>query len=174
MDKILENIMTRRSIRSFQDKQIGKEALDQIVKAAIYAPSGRGCQSWHFTVIRNKDKMKELAKTIAKKLNKDENTYNFYNPDVLIMASNDKDNVNGLADCSCALENIFLMAHELGIGSVWINQLRGICDEPEIRPILKEFGIPEQHVVWGMAALGYPAEAPAVKERKEGTVHYIL
>lgn len=174
MNKILENIMTRRSVRSFEDKRIEKDDLEQIVKAAIYAPSGMGRQSWHFTVLQNKDKMKELAKAIAKKLNKDENTYNFYNPDVLVMASNDKDNVNGLADCSCALENIFLMAHELGIGSVWINQLRGICDEPEIRPILKELGIPDQHVVWGMAALGYPAEIPTAKERKEGTVHYIL
>lgn len=174
MDKILENIITRRSIRSFQDKKINKEKLEQIMEAAIYAPSGMNRQSWQFTVIQNTEKMKLLAKAIAKQSGRDEASYNFYNPDVLIMASNDRDNSNGLADCACALQNIFLMSHELGIGSVWINQLKTICDEPEIRSILKDFGIPDQHIVWGMAALGYAADEPVEKERKQGLVHYIL
>lgn len=174
MDKILENIITRRSVRSFQQKQINKEELEQIMKAAVYAPSGMNQQSWHFTVIQNKEKMKTLAKAMAKQLGKDEDSYNFYKPDVLIMASNDRNNTNGLADCSCALQNIFLMSHELGIGSVWINQLKNICDEPEIRSILNSFEIPQQHIVWGMAALGYPVEESKDKKRKEGTIHYIL
>lgn len=49
------------------------------------------------------------------------------------MLSNDRENTNGLADCSCALENIFLMANSLGIGSCWVNQLKNICDEKEVR-----------------------------------------
>ena len=38
------------------------------------------------------------------------------------------------------MENIFLAAHSLGIGSVWINQLQGICDEPAIGELLSDFG----------------------------------
>lgn len=60
-----------------------------------------------------------------------------------------------------ALENIFLAAHALGIGSVWINQLNGICDEPAVRAVLTKLKIPENHIVWGMAALGYAEAKPA-------------
>ena len=52
-----------------------------------------------------------------------------------------------------------LAAHSFGIGSVWINQLRTLCDDPEVRALLDEFEIPSDHVVYGMAALGYPADA---------------
>lgn len=173
MNQIFKNIITRRSVRKFTEQEISKEDLEQIIQAAIYAPSGMNRQSWHFTVLRNKEKMMELARIMEVKLGKEEDTYDFYQPNTLIMASNERDNHNGLADCACALQNIFLMANELGIGSVWINQLRTICDEPEVRAKLNELGIPANHIVWGMAALGYAAEKPEAKPRLEGRVHYV-
>ena len=60
----------------------------------------------------------------------------------------------------------------LGIGSVWINQLRGICDEPEIRAILREWKIPDDHVIYGLAALGYAASEPC-RMWKKGIVNII-
>lgn len=172
MNEILQNILTRRSIRKFKDQQITDGEIDQILQAGIYAPSGMNLQSWQFTVVQNKDKIEKLAKVVRTALNKD-GSYNFYNPPTLIMLSNDKDNTNGLADCSCALENIFLMANALGIGSCWINQLKSICDEKEVREVLNEFGIPKNHIVWGMASLGYPVDEIKAKPRKEGIVKFI-
>ena len=76
------------------------------------------------------------------------------------------DNHNGMADCACALENIFLAAWSMEVGSVWINQLKTICDEPDVREVLRSFGVPEDHVVLGTVALGYASgEIPAAKER---------
>ncbi|GAA0076395.1 nitroreductase [Clostridium sp. CTA-5] len=172
MNEILQNILTRRSVRKFKDQQITDVEIDQILQAGIYAPSGMNLQSWQFTVVQNKDKIENLAKVVRTALNKDEN-YNFYNPPTLIMLSNDKDNTNGLADCSCALENIFLMANALGIGSCWINQLKSICDEKEVREVLNEFGIPKNHIVWGMASLGYPVDKIKANPRKEGIVKFV-
>ncbi|MDF2543650.1 MAG: nitroreductase [Herbinix sp.] len=174
MNTILENIVTRRSVRAFNEQTINKEDLDQIITAAVYAPSGMNRQSWHFTVIQNKEKMEKLAGIMEKRLGMEPNSYHFYNANVLIMVSNEKDNQNGLADSACAMENIFLMANGLGIGSVWINQLHGICDDEPIREILQELGVPDHHVVWGMAALGFTDRKPEPRERKEGTVHYVL
>lgn len=171
---IFENIITRRSVRSFTDQPIRKEILEKIMEAAIYAPSGKNMQSWHFTVLQKKELIDKLAGVIAQALNIDEKHYDFYHPDVLILASNDRDNYNGNNDCACSLQNIFLMSHAMGIGSVWINQLRTICDVPEVREVLRELKVPENHIVWGMAALGYPADVPKAKPRKEGTIHYIL
>jgi nitroreductase len=173
MNEVLENILTRRSVRAFKEEQIKDSELDLILKAGTYAPSGMNKQSWQFTVIQNKEKMELLAKVIGEALGRD-GGYNFYAPPTLIMLSNDKDNTNGLADCACALENIFLMANSLGIGSCWINQLKTICDEKKVREILTSFDIPENHIVWGMAAVGYPASVPnKVHERKDGVIKFV-
>ena len=47
MNAVMENILTRRSTRAFEKKPIPTEELDQILQAAIYAPSGMNRQTWH-------------------------------------------------------------------------------------------------------------------------------
>lgn len=163
MNEVLQTILTRRSTRKFTDQPLPEEALEQIVQAALHAPSGMGKQTWQFTVVKNRDKIQKLAGVIGEVLGRE--GYNCYEPTVLLIPSNLKESPWGKEDNACALENIFLAAHSMGIGSVWINQLQGICDDPRIRPILTSFGIPEDHVVYGMAALGYPADVKAEKER---------
>ena len=156
MNEAIKNILERRSVRKFSDRKIPKEELDLIIKAGLYAPSAMNKQTWQFTVLTKTEDIRELAKAIEKQLGRE--GYDMYEPTVLIIPSNAKDSKFGRDDNACALENIFLAASSLGIGSVWINQLHGICDEPEIRALLDKYGIPNHHVVFGMAALGYSAE----------------
>ncbi len=172
MNEVLQNILTRRSVRAFKEEQLKDEELDLILQAGVNAPSGMNKQSWQFTVVQSKEKMEQLAKVVREALKRDAG-YNFYAPPTLIMLSNDRENTNGLADCSCALENIFLMANSLGIGSCWVNQLKNICDEKEVREVLNSFEILENHIVWGMAALGYPANTPKAHGRKDGVIKFI-
>ena len=172
MNEVLQNILSRRSVRDFKEEQIKDEELKLILEAGTYAPSGMNKQSWQFTVIQNKEKIELLAKVVREALGRDAG-YNFYAPPTLIMLSNDRDNTNGLADCACALENIFLMANSLEIGSCWINQLKTICDKEEVREVLTSFGIPENHIVWGMAAIGYPNNVPKIHERKDGVIKFV-
>ena len=96
-----------------------------------------------------------------------------YRPEALVIPSNEKDSRFGRDDNACAMENIFLAAHSLGIGSVWIKQLHGICDEPAVREVLREFGIPDDHVVYGLAALGYADDTPIAPKERIGQVAYI-
>lgn len=170
MNETLNTILTRRSTRKFLNRPIPDEELDLIVQAALHAPSGMGLQTWQFTVIKNRDKIQTLAAAVEKAL--DRHGYDMYAPQVLIIPSNEKDSRFGREDDACALENIFLAAHSMGIGSVWINQLQGICDDPAVREILTSFGLPENHVVYGMAALGYADDVKAEKDRT-GKVVYV-
>lgn len=172
MNEVYETILSRRSIRAFKEQKISKEDLMTIAKAGVHAPSGMNRQSWKFTIIQQQDKIQTLAKVVAKVLEKG-NSYNFYQPDALILVSNDRENSNGLADSACALENMFLMAHSMGIGSVWINQLKTICDEPEIRELLDSYEIPSNHIVYGIAALGYAKEEGKPKEKDESVIHFV-
>ena len=172
MNETMNTILTRRSIRKFTDKPIPKEILEDLVNAALHAPSGMGKQTWKFTVITNRDAIKRLADAIQVTLNRP--GYNMYCPAAVIMPSNLRDSNWGKEDNACALENVFLAARSYGIGSVWINQMQNICDTPAIREILDDFGVPADHVVYGMAALGYPDPDTAIQPKERiGQVAYI-
>ena len=173
MNEVINNLLTRRSIRVFSDKKISKEDLETIIECARYAPSGMNRQLWKFTVVQNKEILAELAKAVREELSRDEG-YNFYAPDVMILVSNERDNHLGEADCACALENIFLAAHSLGIGSVWINQFKGICDSENVRAVLNKVNLPQSHIIWGCAALGYAAGEPRAADKKTDVVEWIL
>lgn len=64
MNEVMNNILTRRSIRKFTDTPISREILDDLVQAALHAPSGMGKQTWKFTVVTNKNAIKRLAEAI--------------------------------------------------------------------------------------------------------------
>ncbi len=172
MNEVMKAILNRRSVRRYTDQPIPEDVLEAIVDAALHAPSGRGEKTWRFTVVTNKDKIRELAAAISQEL--DRKGYNMYDPTVLIIPSNLRDSRFGKEDDACALLNIFLAAHSFGIGSCWINQLQGICDTERIRPILSGMGIPEDHVVYGMAALGYQDGDGGIHQyERKGEVTYI-
>lgn len=172
MNEVIKNILTRRSIRSFQAKKISKEDLDFITQAAIYAPSARNLQSWNFTVVQNKEMIDKLAKITAREIKQDD--FDFYDPDVLIFATNDKNCKFGREDCSCALQNIFLAAHSLGIGSVWVNQLFGLEDVADLRELLSEMNIPENHMICGVAVLGYADSIPGKPVKNKNNIRFVL
>lgn len=169
MDAI-KNLMERRSIRKFKDVPVEREKLDKIVMCAKHSPTGMNRQNRRFTILTDKKDIKKLYEALAKLLNLE--NYRFYDCKALIIVTVPKDAPLGEVDSACALENIYLAAHALDLGSVWINQLRNNCNDEGIRPILDEFKIPEDHICFGMSAIGYPDEIPKEKERTE-EVYYV-
>ena len=124
MNETLKTILTRRSTRKFLNKPIPEEELRQIIQAALHAPSGMGRQTWQFTLVKNREKIQALAAVIEKTLRR--TGYDMYQPEAVLIPSNDRESPHGREDDACAMENILLAAHSMGIGSVWINQLQGI------------------------------------------------
>ena len=172
MNEVMNAILNRRSIRRFTDRPVPDQVLEALVDAALHAPSGRGEKTWQFTVISDREKIRKLSSVMAVELGRE--GYNMYDPTALIIPSNLRDSRFGKEDNACALENIFLAAYSFGVGSCWINQLQNNCDNPGIRKILTEFGIPEDHVVYGMAALGYAeGDGGSHPYVKKGQVNYI-
>ena len=190
-NEILNCIHERRSTRRFTDKQISSEQLDALLDAAIWAPSGSNSQSWLFTAIQKKDVLLHLnelvregfqhwvpdddypAKLAIKKVSQKE-SFNFYHQaPTLIIASNLPNYENAMADCALALENIFLAAQSLRLGSCYINQLHWLRDDPGVRGYLFELGIPKEHTICSSAAVGFIALESTAPIRKEGTIHII-
>lgn len=173
MRELMNIIRSRRSTRAFQPGKLPpREQIEQLVEAAQWAPSGMGKQLWHFTVLYNADKSMELARAVGAATDRGPD-YNFYHAPVQIIVSYERDERHAFLDGSAAMENILLMAENLGLGSCWINQIRDCCDEPEVRKLLTSYGIPSSHIVIASAAIGYIAKETPAKSRKEGTVTFV-
>jgi nitroreductase len=164
MNETIKTILARRSCRAFTEQAVSEADIRQILDCALSGASGMGEQTWQFTAVMNREKIQQLAKAVGNALGRD--GYDMYNPDVLIITSNDKDSKYREVDNACAMQNIYVASEALGLGCVWINQLLTCYDDPDVRKILDSFGVPENHGVYGCAAIGYKAQEPAPKEIK--------
>ncbi len=182
--ELFQAIEGRRSTRSFLNDAVDKSDLEKIVEAGLCAPSALNEQPWLFTVVNNGDVLKRLNAAVKKLMSaadeerirarSSDNTYCFYyGAPTLIIVSCNKGARFPIEDASCALENMFLASHALGLGSCWINQLGGSAnDDDGVRAILTEIGVPSDHRVYGCAAIGHIKSATSVKDRR-GAVKFV-
>ena len=89
--------------------------------------------------IYSAEKSLTLARAVAEADNRGPE-YNFYGAPVNIIISYKRDEHHAFVDGAAAMENLLLMATELGLGSCWINQIRECCDDPKVRALLTEYG----------------------------------
>lgn len=171
MSELMQIIKSRRSTRAFRSELPPREQILKLTEAAEWAPSGMGKFLWHFTVVYSAEKSLNLARAVAEADNRGPE-YNFYGAPVNIIISYKRDENHAFVDGAAAMENLMLMATELGLGSCWINQLRVTCDVPAVRDLLTEYGVPEDHIVICSAAIGYIAKETPAKPRKEGVVSF--
>ena len=182
MNKVLETIKNRRSIRKYLPEQLKEEELQTILEAGAYAPSAHNEQSWHFTVIRNKellDRMSVKAKEVmaaqasdwVKTMGGNINFHVFYHAPAVIVVSMKKDALSPLVDCSAAIQNMLLAAESLDIGSCWIGLARYYFSLKEELPRLK---IPAGYEPCYAVTLGYKDQRPAkALPRTAAAVSYI-
>lgn len=171
---VIASLLTRRSVRQFTEKPIDRRLLEMILKAGYYAPSGHNLQTWRFTVLTSGEEIQRLKETVKEQAQRaGVYFYGFENPQALVLVSNDRRNQDGVQDASCAAENMMLAAWSYGIGSVWLNPLMTLCDEPAVRALLDSYGVPGRHIVWAMVAMGYPKEPGRLLAKKEDVVVFV-
>ena len=182
---ILEFIKSRRSTRKFKNIAVEREKLEKVLEAGRYAPSGGNCQTVHFIVVRNQEVLSKLAELVQQEFALMEETPGMYKSivnsiraskkggyifhyaaPVLIVVANQKDYGNNIADCSCALENMMLMANAMDLGSCWINQLKWLNENPTLLSYLRELGLKEEERVYGALAIGYADTASGIPDRE--------
>lgn len=183
MNEVIRAIKERRTVRAFQNKEIEREYLEQIVEAASYAPSGMNNQSWCFVVVTGKalerlriavrDYFRQLVLTpemppffsVCKK-NADMDDWSFfYGAPALLIVANKKNYRNAMADSAAATMNAMLAAWSLGLSSGWITTLSGNTDQPMIRNALRELGVPDDYDVLTSMTIGYGKEKPQASSR---------
>lgn len=151
---LVETVLSRRSIRQFEQKEIPKDILDKILEAGRMAPSAANKQPWHFIVITDVEKKHELSKGLLRRFIK--------NAPVTIVGCAHQDRIASRwskISTAIALQNMVIAAWAMGIGSCWI----GAFNEDNVKKLLN---IPEKWNVVALIPFGYPAKIPEPKRKK--------
>ena len=140
-NNFLSLIKTRRSVRAYKSEFVPSEALDAVLEAGTYAPTGGGHQSPTIIAITDPKYRKEIAKLNAEVMGS--NTDPYYGAPVVILVLADGSASTFVEDGSCVLENMMLAAHALGLGTVWVHREREIFDSESGKALLREWKLPE-------------------------------
>lgn len=169
-DVVMNNLMTRTSVRAYQEKPVEDEKVEQMLRAAMAAPTAGNKQPWKFVVIKDKNTLMAISQHF--------NTMKMaQNAPLAVVVCGDMNLTfpeDGrdywVEDASAATENLLLAAHSMGLGAVWC----GIYPMKERVAYLKQMlGLPENIVPLNVVPIGYPAEDPAPKDKwKPENVHY--
>jgi nitroreductase len=197
---ILELLQSRRSIRKFLPKVPDRALLEQLIAAAVAAPSASNKQPWRFLVVTNADVKSRMAAAVRAAVERVaariepqfESAFRAYGdyftrfenaPAVIVplhrpltllsnmvdanLSESDRRNVlvmeeqSGIVSASLALENLLLMAHDLGLGASGLTGPLIALDD--LRSILS---VPAGWGIVALVAVGYPDEQPSAPARR--------
>jgi nitroreductase len=148
----LDVLLTRRSIRKYEQKPVPDAMVQKILEAAMEAPSAGNQQPWRFIVIRDRALLNDIPSVhpYAGMLKEADLA-------ILVVADVTAEKYPGYfpQDCSAATENILLAAHAQGLGSVWLGVFP---DEERVRAVGQKLGVPANLMPFSLVAIGWPAE----------------
>lgn len=162
-DAVMENILSRKSVRSYTDQKLTDAQIETLLRAAMAAPSGRNLQPWSFVVLTdpseydtifegnfNLDKFKQAAAVIVLCAEQTGNTWR--------------------DDLAAATENLLLAAESMGLGAVWT---ASYPYEDRYLPPKKALGLPDAVIPYSIVPVGYPAGDERPKDKWDpDKVHY--
>lgn len=173
-NEVIENIMTRRSIRNYKEGAVARETMDEILNCGINAPSGMNRQSWEVRVIDNPEtiaRFKSLLVASNPETKAEAVEGCFRGAPTLVFVANDPSYDFSPIDCGLLSENIMLSAWSLGVGSVCLGSpIRYLAKSPEAIQML---GFSEGYLPIICIGLGYPNESPDAKPRDKAKIKYL-
>lgn len=161
---VIENILSRKSVRDFIGKKVENEKIAILLKAGMAAPSGRDLRPWELIVIQNRSTLDSMAAELpyAKMLNKA--------PMAIIVCGDSIRSSYWYLDCSAVSENILLAAESLELGAVWT---AAYPYEDRINTVRKYTNIPENIIPLCVIPIGYPNGSQSPKNKfDEKKIHY--
>ena len=170
---VIDNMMSRRSIRNYKQQAVPREVLNRIMECGINAPNGQNKQSWEVRVVENPELQNEI-KALMATVGGERAAGCFYNAPVWVFIARDKGYDFSAYDCGLLAENIMLSAQSLGVGSICLGSpVRIINDNEACAPVLERLGFSEGYEFCLCVGLGYADEAPEAKPRMKEKVRFV-
>ncbi|MGB4377652.1 MAG: nitroreductase family protein [bacterium] len=163
-------ITQRRSVRRYKPDPVPEEVLEQLLTAAVSAPTGGNMQPWEFVIVADGAAREAVVAT----------TYSGYysgpgNPQawlqeaplLIVVCCNFKRTRARYGpagqkwaslDVAAAIQNLLLASHSMGLGACWV----GGFHQESLADILQ---LPAGVEPLAIVSVGYPAEEPQPKPR---------
>jgi nitroreductase len=169
MSDALSVIHNRKSVRSFTGQSVSKDALDEIIRAGMAAPSAVNMQPWAFVVVTSWKTLDTLAAELpyAKMIDK-------AGASIIVCAIPEKAYEKSLElaviDSTCASENILLAAAALELGAVW-TAAHPYRDRMDIAR--KVLNIPKDIIPLNVIPVGHPTGTDKAQNKcKPENIHW--
>lgn len=170
----LEQILHRRSIRSYQSDLPTREMIEKITQAGTYAACGKNNQSGLIIAVTNRELRDRISAMNNRIWGGEEGFDPFYGAPVILIVLARKNSPHRLYDGSLIMGNMMLAADALGLGTCWIHRAKEEFETEEGKAILRDLGITEEYEGIGHLALGYPkGKHPTPGPRKENYVYFV-
>lgn len=155
----LEAIRTRRSVRKYSSAAVPQGSVELLLRAAMAAPSAGDQQPWCFVVVRDRERLSQLATAGP-------HGRMIERAPLAVVVCADLGRVRHegfwIQDCSAATENLLLAAHALGLGAVWVGTYPR---EDRVKRVGEVLGLREPLLAFAVVALGHPSESVTPADR---------
>ncbi|WP_302363111.1 nitroreductase family protein [uncultured Alistipes sp.] len=193
MNEVIENILSRRTIRHYKTEQIKEEELNLILQAGLYASTAGGRQSPVMLVCQNSEINERLGRInrqafghansdgihfvsqTQKSIADDDSIKSgFYGAPTVITLFAPTKWLYGVNDCTSVAVNMSLAAWSLGIGSCYVSRAEETFDSELGRKLMKDAGIGDEYMARVCLCFGYPeGDTGTAKPRKENRIKFI-
>ncbi len=180
-NQMLETIYSRRSIRKYKDKDLSKDQIDALVKAALLSPSSMNMQPWHLTILRNQDLILDWEKDIIQHFidlgnekiiahNESRNNKIFYDAPLVFVISMEEGKE---MDVGIMAQSIALAAKSMGLDSVILGFPRVSFEAKYEGKWKQALKLPDNHVYGIAVAVGYGDEAGRDRQADMSKVSFL-
>lgn len=157
-------VKSRRSVRSFQEKEVPDELLIKLVEHASLAPSPGNLQPWEYIVVKNRDLIEKIVSTTYSGNVKTSPPQTWIKSASAVIVVcylsrsvsaryGDEGRVGGLLGLGAAVENLLLSAVNFGLAACWVSGFRS----EELSRLLS---LPKGSEPISIIPVGYPKEIP--------------
>lgn len=167
---MIDLLRTRRSIRKYAPNPIDTKMIDVLIEALLRSPTSRNGKSWEFIIADDRELLTKLSKA------RQQGSHHLQDAPlgIVVCADSTKSDV-WVEDCSIAAILVQVTAHDLGLGSCWIqirnrNHTEVMSAEGYIQSLL---GLPQHIKVECMVSIGYPNETKQLVPDSELEYHKI-
>ena len=180
-DVVMQNILSRKSVRQYTGDTIPAATVENILRAAQAAPSGRDWRPWSFVVVTPDQDLEAIfgADNFNMRMYKQAGAIVVLCADTVHMGPT-RDNPDGPAvaqvnhlwrdDLGAATENLLLAVEAYGLGACWT----ACYPYPErMNPVREALGLPATVVPYAVVPVGVPAGDTQPKDKWDPSrVHY--
>jgi nitroreductase len=177
---VMSNILSRKSVRSYTADTIPAAVMENLLRAAMAAPSGRNIQPWSFVVLSDTSRYDEI-------FGDNHNMAMFKQSAAIVVMCADttvvrppRDNPDAPAvqqpngiwrdDMGAVTENLLLAAEAYGLGACWTACYPYV---DRMAPVKQALGLPATVVPYSVVPIGYPAGDEQPKDKWDpARIHY--